>query len=121
MKHIFKALLIGAIALLSINAYGQSNSKNSDWHEVQVVVLPSDVTIHEGVTKSGNAKYWIEVEDIKVPVSPGTANKFKMHQVQVELVKWYNESTGKYKYSTRQVKSASASKSRNIDIVGLFR
>lgn len=121
MKHIFKALLIGAIALLSINAYGQSNSKKSDWQEVQKIVLPSDVTIHEGVTKSGNPKYWIEVEDIKVPVSPGTANKFKMHSAQVELVKWYNESTGKYRYSTRQVKSASSNKGRNIDLVGLFR
>lgn len=121
MKHIFKALLVGAIALLSINAYGQSDSKKSDWQEVQTVVLPSDVTIHEGVTRTGNPKYWIEVEDINVPVSAGSAVKFKAHQVKLELVKWYNESTGKYKYSTRQVKSASSNKGRNIDIVGLFR
>ena len=119
MKHIFKALLIGAIALLSINAYSQSNSKKSDWQEVQTVVLPSDVTIHEGVTRTGNPKYWIEIEDIKVPVSPGTANKFKMHQVQVELVKW--ENNGKFKYSTRQVKGSSTSKSKNIDLMGLFK
>ena len=120
MKHIFKALLVGAIALLSINAYGQSNSK-SDWKEVQTVVLPSDVTIYEGVTRNGSPKCWIVVEDINVPVAVGNAQKFKMHQVQLELVKWHNPTTGKYRYSTRQVKSASSNKGRNIDLVGLFR
>lgn len=89
--------------------------------EIQKVEIPAGTNIHEGITRNGNPKYWIEVSGIQVTVSAGSAAKFKEGQVKLELVKWQHKDTGAFKYSTRQVKSASAKKeSKNIDLSKLF-
>ena len=112
------AIVLGAVAM-----QGQTTTqskKQSDWKEVQKVELPSSVQIHEGITKSGNPKYWVIVEGVNVTISAGNVAKFKTGEVKLELVKWQNSKTGAFKYSTRQVKGSHKSESKNIDLSKLF-
>lgn len=116
MKRFIISLLCGVICVLS-------GAKDSPWKEIQTVILPQSVTIYEGVTRSGNAKYWIEIENIKVSVAPTNVSKFQRGEVKLELVKWQNIETKKFKYSTRQVKSSGSStrkEEKNIDLTSLF-
>lgn len=118
MKHIITAILCGVFAFLPT----MTNAKgDSPWVEVQTVVLPHNVEIHEGLTRNGNPKAWIVIEDMNITVSPSNVEKWRKGEVELELVKWQHKEKGTFRYSTRQVKSASASKSKNIDLMGLFR
>lgn len=117
MKKIIIALILGLMSVVGLSA-----PKNSPWKEIQTVVIPQTTEIHEGVTRNGNNKYWIEVEGIKVSVSPSNVSKFQKGEVKLELVKWENTENGKFKYSTRQVKGSSAKKeSKNIDLGRVFK
>lgn len=105
-----------------ISLVGFSQKKDSPWREIQTVEIPNTVEIHEGVTRSGNNKYWIEVEGIKVTIAPTNVSKFQKDEVKLELVKWYRDDTKEYKYSTRQVKGSSSKKeSKNINLSGVFK
>lgn len=105
-----------------ISLVGFSQKKDSPWREIQTVEIPNTVEIHEGVTRSGNNKYWIEVEGIKVSIAPTNVSKFQKEEVKLELVKWYRDDTKEYKYSTRQVKGSSTKKeSKNINLSGVFK
>lgn len=118
MKKFILVLIVGLISIVGLCA-----PKNSPWKEIQTALIPQTVEIHEGVTRSGNNKYWIEVEGIKVSIAPTNVSKFQKGEVQLELVKWQNTETKAYKYSTRQVKSSKASSSKetkNIDLGRVF-
>ena len=118
MKKFVVMLIVGLISIVGLSA-----RENSPWREIQTVEIPKTVEIHEGVTRSGNNKYWIEVEDIKVSISPTNVSKFQKGEVKLELVKWYRDDTKEYKYSTRQVKSSKVSSSKedkNIDLGRAF-
>ena len=118
MKKLAIALIVGLMSVVGLSA-----RENSPWKEIQTVLIPQTVEIHEGVTRSGNNKYWIEVEGIKVTVAPTNVSKFQKGEVQLELVKWQNTETKAYKYSTRQVKGSKASSSKetkNIDLGRVF-
>lgn len=112
------------ITLLIVGLMGMSLAiarENSPWREVQVAELPQNTTIYEGMTRTGNPKYWIKIEGVKISVAPTNAAKFKEGQVRLEVVKWYNDNTKAYKYSTRQVKGTSTKKeSKNINLSGVF-
>ena len=97
----------------------QAAQEVSPWQEIQTVEIPQGQTVHEGLTKNGNPKFWFEFGEIKVNVSPGSANKYKANQVTLLLVKWQHSETGKYKYSTRQ-KSAAKKSTPNVDLNSLF-
>jgi hypothetical protein len=119
MKKLAIALIVGLMSVVGLSA-----RENSPWKEIQTVLIPQTVEVHEGVTRSGNNKYWIEVEGIKVTIAPTNVSKFQNGEVQLELVKWQNTETKAYKYSTRQVKSSKASsnkETKNIDLGGLFK
>lgn len=117
MKKIVLMLMLSLISLV-----GFSQKKDSPWREIQTVEIPKTVEIHEGVTRSGNNKYWIEVEGIKVTIAPTNVSKFQKEEVKLELVKWYRDDTKEYKYSTRQVKGSSSKKeSKNINLSGVFK
>ena len=117
MKKIVLMLMLSLISLV-----GFSQKKDSPWREIQTVEIPKTVEIHEGVTRSGNNKYWIEVEGIKVTIAPTNVSKFQNGEVKLELVKWYRDDTKAYKYSTRQVKGSSSKKeSKNINLSGVFK
>lgn len=90
-------------------------SKKSEWVEQTTVEIPYDVEINVGVTKNGNPKYWIDIEDINVAVSPGNYEKFIKKEIVLVLVEWYNPTTGKYKYTTRQKAKANVVKKLNLD------
>ena len=116
MKKIVLMLMLSLISLV-----GFSQKKDSPWREIQTVEIPQTVEIHEGLTRNGNNKYWIEVEGIKVTIAPTNVSKFQKEEVKLELVKWYRDDTKEYKYSTRQVKGSSAKKeSKNIDLGRVF-
>jgi hypothetical protein len=114
-----KILVILAVVVCGINTMVAQEKKESPWKEVQVVEIPAGQTVHEGVTKNGNPKFWFEFGEIKVNVSPGSASKYKANQVTLLLVKWQHSETGKYKYSTRQ-KSAAKKSTPNVDLNNLF-
>lgn len=114
-----KILVILAVVVCGINTMVAQEKKESPWKEVQVVEIPAGQTIHEGVTKNGNPKFWFEFGEIKVNVSPGSASKYKANQVTLLLVKWQHSETGKYKYSTRQ-KSTAKKSTPNVDLNNLF-
>ena len=118
MKKFILVLIVGLISIVGLCA-----PNHSPWREIQTVLIPQTVEIHEGVTRSGNNKYWIEVEGIKVTIAPTNVSKFQKGEVQLELVKWQNTETKAYKYSTRQVKSSkvsSSKESKNIDLGRVF-
>lgn len=118
MKKFILVLIVGLISIVGLSA-----RENSPWKEIQTVLIPQTVEVHEGVTRSGNNKYWIEVEGIKVTIAPTNVSKFQKGEVRLELVKWQNTETKVYKYSTRQVKSSKASSSKetkNIDLGRVF-
>lgn len=101
-------------------AFVVSNDNKSDWAEVQSIVIPFDTPIFEGVTKSGNVKYYFTFKDIgDVAVSESSAQKFKDKSANIELVKWYSSSKDSYKYSTRQVRNKRR-KAPNINLTELF-
>lgn len=117
MKKIIIALILGLMSVVGLSA-----RENSPWKEIQTVEIPQTTEIHEGVTRNGNPKFWIEIEDVQVVVSPSNASKFQKGEVKLELVKWENTENGKFKYSTRQVKGSSTKKeSKNIDLGRVFK
>lgn len=118
MKKFIVMLIVGLISIVGLSA-----RENSPWREIQTVEIPSTTEIHFGVTKSGNPKAWIELPEVgNVSVSPKSAEKFKAGEVKLELVKWYNDTTKKYRYSTRQIKgSASSKEDKNIDLGRIFK
>lgn len=113
-----KILVILAVAL-GINVAVAQQKEESPWKEIQVIDIPAGQTIHEGVTKNGNPKFWFEFGDIKVNVSPSSATKYKAGQVTLVLVKWQNQETLKFRYSTRQ-KSAVKKTVPDVDLNNLF-
>ena len=83
--------------------------------EVQSVAIPQSTMVYEGVTKSGNPKFWISVSGVKVSISKSNAEKLKRGE-KVLLVKWVDEN-GKYSYSTRcETRSGSKNLTPNLDL-----
>lgn len=92
-----------------------SAQTKSEWIEQTTVEIPYTVEINEGITKNGNPKYWIDIEDISVPVSESNYKKFINKEVVLVLVEWYNPTTGNYKYTTRQKAKDNVVKKLNLD------
>jgi hypothetical protein len=122
MKKIFAIVVVAMATVFScVTANAQEVNKESPWVEVQVVDIPFEAVIHEGVTKSGNPKFSFEFSSIgNVTVSPGNAEKFKKQETVLVLVKWENKETGKFKYTTRQKNGRTAKVTPNVDLNTLF-
>jgi hypothetical protein len=120
MKKIFAFVVVAMATVFScVTSNAQEVKKESPWVEVQQVDIPAGQTVHEGVTKSGNPKYWFEFGELKVNVSPGSAIKYKEGATKLLLVKWQHKDTSKYKYSIRQ-KERAKKNTPNIDLNSLF-
>lgn len=113
-----KILVILAV-ILDINFAAAQTTKESPWIEIQVVEIPQGQRIYEGLTKTGNPKYWFEFGELKVNVSPGSAIKYKEGVTKLLLVKCQHKDTGKYKYSIRQ-KERVKKNTPNVDLNSLF-
>lgn len=114
-----KKIIVIAVALLSVFGTTAQTAKESPWKEIQVVEIPQGQQIYEGVTKSGNPKYWFKFGELKVNVSPGSATKYKNNTTTLLLVKWQHKETKAIKYSTRQKESAKKN-TPNVDLNNLF-
>ena len=114
-----KILVILAVVVCGIDTMVAQEKKESPWKEIQVIDIPAGHTVHEGVTKNGNPKFWFEFGEIKVNVSPSSAAKYKANTTTLLLVKWQHSETGKYKYSTRQ-KSVAKKSTPDVDLTNLF-
>ena len=86
-------------------------AKSTEWVELQTIVLPEDTIINYTYKDDGSIKYFIVVEGITVNISKSNAQKFIRGECKLELVKWYNKVTNKYKYSIRQYNN-----NKNIDL-----
>ena len=114
-----KKIIVIAVALISVFGTTAQTAKESPWEEIQAIEIPQGQQIYEGVTKSGNPKYWFEFGELKVNVSPGSAIKYKEGATKLLLVKWQHKDTGKYKYSIRQ-KERAKKNTPNVDLNSLF-
>ena len=120
MKKVFAFVVVAMATMVSgINSNAQEVKKESPWVEVQQVDIPAGQTVYEGVTKSGNPKYWFEFGDITVSVSPSNATKYKEGLVLV-LVKWQHKENGKFKYTTRQKYGRVAKVTPDVDLNKIF-
>ena len=121
MKKIF-AIMVVAIATMvsSINSNAQEK-KESPWVEIQQIDIPAGQNIQEGVTKSGNPKFWFDFPNIgKVTVSASNATKYNNGETTLVLVKWENKETGKFKYSIRQKNGRTTKVTPNVDLTTIF-
>ena len=89
--------------------------KSTEWIETQSIIVPDGTPLHYYYTEKGNIKYVISIKDIEVSVSKANAEKYLNGLCKLEIVKWYNKNTGKYKYTTRQYKP-----SNDVDLQTLF-
>ena len=121
MKKIFAIVVVAVATVFScVTSNAQEVNKESPWVEVQQVDIPAGQTIYEGVTKSGNPKYWMEFDGIgKITVSPGSAVKYKDGTVTLVLIKWRHKENESYKYSIRQ-KKGTTKVTPNVDLNNLF-
>lgn len=120
MKKFFAIVVVAMATMVSgINSNAQEK-KESPWVEIQQVDIPAGQTIHEGVTKSGNPKFWFEFASIgKVTVTPGSAAKYKSGEVTLILVKWQHKENGTFKYSIRQ-KNRAGKVTPDVDLSVIF-
>lgn len=118
IKH-YLVLFFVWIASLILATYCPAQTKEttskSEWIENATIDIPYNIEINKGVTKSGNPKYSIDIEDITVYVSPSNYEKFIKKEVVLVLVEWYNPTTGKYKYTTRQKAKTQLVKKLNLN------
>ena len=120
MKKIFTFVVVAMATVFSCVTSNAQEKKESPWVEVQQVDIPAGQTIYEGVTKSGNPKYWMEFDGIgKITVSPGSAVKYKDGTVNLVLIKWQHKENESYKYSIRQ-KKGTTKVTPNVDLNNLF-
>lgn len=122
MKKIFAIVVVAMATVFScVTSNAQEVKKESPWVEIQQVDIPAGQDIQEGVTKSGNPKFWFDFPSIgKVDVSASNAAKYKSGETVLVLVKWENKETGKFKYSIRQKYGRKAKVTPNVDLNNLF-
>ena len=92
-----KIIITIALALVCLVAGAQTTKVVTD----SVTFMPASVKIHQGVTKNGNPKYWIEL-----PAENGT-RKVTLSESHVTsnrllaLIERRDTETGKYSYSVK--------------------
>lgn len=95
MKRIFLTI---ALALVCILTSAQTKKVVTD----SVAFMPNQVQIHQGLTKNGNPKYWIEL-----PVENGNPKRVTMTESHAKsgrllaLIERRDEETGRYTYSIK--------------------
>ena len=100
-----KILLTISLALVCFLASAQTTKVVTD----SVAFMPTSVQIHEGVTKNGNPKWWIElptadgVKKVSLTESHVTSNRL------LALIEKYDAETGKYYYSIKFAESKKTS------------
>lgn len=109
MKRLILFVILVAIPLILF-------ARVSDWVEVQVVKVPKGTVLYTTRTDTGKIKYTLRIMGLGIPVSASNAEKYLAGDIDLEVVKWYNKNTGKYRYTTRQHKV-----STDIDLEQYFK
>lgn len=121
MKKIFAFIVVAAATVFSCVTSNAQEKKESPWVEVQQIDIPAGQDIQEGVTKSGNPKFWFDFPSIgEVTVSASNATKYKSGETTLVLVKWQHKEKGTFKYSIRQKYGRTSKVTPNIDLNNLF-
>lgn len=114
MRKIFLTI---ALTLLCMMAGAQTPKKVvTD----SVTFMPAEVTIHDGVTKNGNPKWWIEL-----PTESGKPVKVALTESHVTsgrllaLIERQDPETGKYSYSVKFAEPKGARSHGKADLSGL--
>lgn len=107
--------IIFAVAFCATPANAQSTQDKTEWVEVNSVDLPEGIEVFSGISRSGNPKYWIEIEGIKVFLSSTNKEHYINGTATIVLVEWYNNTLDRYKYTTRQKKQSKQSKRINLE------
>ena len=109
--------IIFAIAFCATPANGQSTltQPEKEWVETVAVELPEGLEVFSGITYNNNVKYWFEIDGIKVFISPTNKEHYINETATILLVEWYNKSTDRYKYTTRQKKQPKQPKRINLE------
>lgn len=107
--------IVFAVAFCATPANAQSTQDKTEWVEVNSVDLPEGIEVFSGISRSGNPKYWIEIEGIKVFLSPTNKEHYINGTATIVLVEWYNNTLDRYKYTTRQKKQSKQSKRINLE------
>lgn len=107
--------IIFAVAFCATPANAQSTQDKTEWVEVNSIDLPEGIEVFSGISRSGNPKYWIEIEGIKVFLSPTNKEHYTNGTATIVLVEWYNNTLDRYKYTTRQKKQSKQSKRINLE------
>lgn len=111
-------IIISILVGVSFNLDAQQQNMGtylSDWEEIRTAQIPYDIEVMEGYTKNGNLKYWIEVEEIKIYISPKNYKAFKEKTITLLVVEWYNPYKNVYKYTTRAMEKDNNSERLNIN------
>ena len=111
--------ILGAIFAIAFccttSAQSIHTQSEREWVETDCIEIPQGLEIFSGITKNGNPKYWFEIEDIKVFISPTNKEHYINNTCTILLVEWYNKSKDVYKYTTRQKKETKQSKRINLE------
>ena len=92
----------------------EQTESTEKWVEIEAVVIPFNIEVHEGVTKNGNPKYWFVFNQIgTVSLSASNYKKYVNKTDYIELVKW--QKGNKYKYTTRLKSKA------NVNLNSIFK
>lgn len=117
MRKLFLSIVVALVC--SLASAQQVRKEVTD----SVTFMPNQVQIYEGVTKSGNPKWWIEL-----PAEGGKVRKVSLSQSHVTsgrllaLIERRDLDTGKYSYSVKFAEpKKSALTSGKADITGLLR
>jgi len=116
-----KMILLAAMLLVGVLTAGAQTTTTSEKSTIlQTIEIPAGTIIHDGVTRTGNPKCWIELNTgdkvINVSVSPSNATKFRNGEIKLEIVKRQNNETGRITYSTRQLGGGRRTTSGNPNI-----
>jgi hypothetical protein len=116
-----KTLLAIAFALICVLTSAQTQ-KTTKVVTDSLTFMPDQVQIYEGVTSSGNPKWWIEL-----PAENGKVRKVSLSQSHVTsgrllaLIERQDPETGKYSYSVKFAEPKKSQTSGKADLTGFKR
>ena len=114
---VVKRLLVLLAAWMAFCPFASSQDRNqklgsyaSAWVENLSVEIPQGLEICYQRTDEGVTRYWFEIEDIKIYISPTNVEHYLNGTAIILLVEWYNVNTDTYKYTTRKKKELKQSR-----------
>ena len=120
-KFIFVAIAMLVSVVIAGAQSSQQNTKGSAKSTImQTIVVPEGTTIHKGVTRGGNPKFYVTLtfgeQTVNVTVSESLAEKYKNGTAQIEIVKRKDNKTGRISYSSRTLGGRQSKPTTDINL-----